>query len=65
MCVIGIIKHYDEANALNFDTVNLDDLKKFNKEAKLIKKWARKYDLLLVSDSLSKDVTKIIGRYVT
>lgn len=65
MCVIGIIKHYDEANALNFDAVNLDDLKKFNKEAKLIKKWARKYDLLLVSDSLSKDVTKIIGRYVT
>ena len=62
VCVIGIIKHYDEAKALNIDAVNLDDLKKFNKEGKLIKKWARKYDLLLVSDTLSRQVTKLIGR---
>ena len=40
-------------------------MKKFNREAKLIKKWARKFDVLLVSESISRNVTKLIGRYVT
>lgn len=65
VCMIGTMNHIEEAQKLNVDCANLDDLKKFNNEAKLIKKWARKYDVLLVSDSLSRNVTKLIGRYVT
>lgn len=65
MCLIGTINHIDEAKKLNIEALNIDDLKKFNNEPKLIKKWARKYDILLVSDSLSRNVTKLIGRYVT
>ena len=28
-------------------------------------KWARKYDILLVSESLSKKITRLVGRYVS
>ena len=65
VCVIGTIKHLEEAKALGIEGINKDDLKKFNNEAKLIKKWARKFDVLLVSESVNKDVTKSIGRYIT
>lgn len=65
ICLIGTINHIEQAKEIQLDAVNLDDLKKFNREAKLIKKWARKYDILMVSESLSRNVTKLIGRYVT
>ena len=65
VCLIGTIVHIDQAKGSKIDTVSLDDLKKFNGEGKLIKKWARKYDVLLVSESLSRNVTKLVGRYVT
>lgn len=65
ICLIGTINHIEQAKEINLDAVNLDDLKKFNREAKLIKKWARRYDILMVSESLSRNVTKLIGRYVT
>ena len=65
VCVIGTMKHIEEAKALGLEAITKDDLKKFNNEAKLIKKWARKFDTILVSESINKDVTKLIGRYVT
>ena len=57
--------HNDQAKALGLAHVSVDDIKKFNKDAKLIKKWARGYDILIVTDTLSRTVTKMIGRYVT
>ena len=65
ICVIGTIGHMEQAKELGIDALNLEDLKKFNNEAKLIKKWARKYDILLVSESINKNVTKSVGRYIT
>ena len=65
VCVIGVIAHIEQAKALNIEALSIDDIKKFNKESKLIKKWARKFDVLLVSESLSRNVTKLIGRHVT
>ena len=64
-CVIGTIGHVEEAKELQHEGVLVDDLKKFNNEPKLIKKWARKFDAILVTDSKNKDVTKLIGRYIT
>ena len=64
-CVIGTIGHVEEAKELKHEGVLVDDLKKFNNEPKLIKKWARKFDAILVTDSKNKDVTKLIGRYIT
>ena len=65
ICLIGTIKHLDKSKDLDIEKTNIDDLKKFNREAKLIKKWARRFDVILVSESISRDVTKLIGRYVT
>ena len=65
VCVIGTIGHVEEAKELGFEGTLVDDLKKFNNEPKLIKKWARKFDSILVTDSKNKDVTKLIGRYIT
>ncbi len=65
VCLIGTIKHIEQSKDLNIETANIDDLNKFNKEGKLIKKWGRKFDVILVSESLSRNVSKLIGRYVT
>ena len=65
VCLIGTMKDIDASKNCALDTVSLDDLKKFNGEAKVIKKWARRYDVILVSESLSRNVTKLVGRYVS
>lgn len=65
ICLIGTMHHIEQTKDMQIETVNIDDLKKFNNEGKLIKKWARKFDVLLVSESLSRNVTKLIGRHVT
>lgn len=36
-------------------------MKKFNKEKKLIKKWAKPYDVLLASESLMKQIPRLLG----
>lgn len=64
ICVIADEKHKDEAkkaNIANFDVTDLDTLKKFNKDKKLIKNWAKKYYLLLASDTVLKKVPVVVG----
>lgn len=58
ICFIADEKHADEAKAakVDVDIVSLDFLKKFNKDKKLIKKWAKKYSVLLATDSLVKKI---------
>ena len=65
VCLIGTINHVEEAKENGYEGVLVDDLKKFNNEPKLIKKWARRFDCILVSESKNKDVTKMVGRYIT
>jgi len=43
----------------------LDALKKFNKDKKLIKKWAKKYQILLATDTLSRKIPKVLGPTLT
>merc|ERR1719240_2310890 len=69
ICMIVDQKHLDEATALgigkdgnrhkNVEVTTLDNLKKFNKDKKLIKKWAKKYYLLLATDALVKKITNL------
>jgi len=63
ICFIADEKHADEckANDVDVDVVNVDFLKKFNKDKKQIKKWAKKYSLLLATDSLVKKIPVILG----
>jgi large subunit ribosomal protein L10Ae len=64
ICFIADEKHSDEAKAaglVDVDVVNMDFLKKFNKDKKLIKKWAKKYSVLLATDSLVKKIPLTLG----
>ena len=63
ICLIADAKHEDEVkkNNIECDVTTLDALKKFNKDKKLVKKWAKKYALLLASDSVLKKVPVVVG----
>jgi large subunit ribosomal protein L10Ae len=63
ICVIADQKHSDEiAKAeVKVDVTSLDALKKFNKDKKQIKKWAKKYSLLLATDTLIKKIPVVLG----
>ena len=65
VCVLGTQKHCDIADQLGIDRMTVDDLKKFNKNKKLIKKFAKKYDNFLASGALIKQIPRILGPGLT
>lgn len=65
VCVLGNQKHCEKADQLGVDKMNIDDLKKFNKNKKLIKKFAKKYDNFLASATLIKQIPRILGPGLT
>ena len=65
VCVLGNQKHCEKADQIGIDKMTVDDLKKFNKNKKLIKKFAKKYDNFLASASLIKQIPRILGPGLT
>lgn len=61
ICVLGDQLHCDEAAANNIPHKSAEDLKKLNKNKKLIKKLAKKYDAFLASESLIKQIPRLLG----
>ena len=63
ICLIGDAKHCDIVKAQNIqvDVMDFDGLKTFNKDKKLVKKWAKQYTLLLASDTLVKKIPTVLG----
>lgn len=61
MCVLGDHKHCEEAAALGVDAMAVDDLKKLNKNKKLVKKLAKKYSAFLASDTVIKQIPRLLG----
>jgi large subunit ribosomal protein L10Ae len=61
LCLLGSAKHCEEAQALGIDHLSEDDLKKFNRNAKLVKKLAKKYDAFLASSTLIKKIPRLLG----
>jgi len=61
VCVLGDQQHCDEAAANNIPCKSVEDLKKLNKNKKLIKKLAKKYDAFLASESLIKQIPRLLG----
>lgn len=59
--VLGDQHDIDRSKHQGIDAMSSDDLKKLNKNKKLIKKLARKYDAFLASDSLIKQVPRLLG----
>jgi len=59
--IIGDQQHVDECAALNFECIDVEGLKKFKKDKKLVKKWAKQYDAMLASDSLIRQIPRLLG----
>jgi len=60
-CVLADQVHIDAAAKLNIDPKDVEALKKFNKNKKLIKKMADKYDSFLASESLIRQIPRLLG----
>ncbi len=61
VCVFGDQQHCDEAKAKGIPFKSADDLKKLNKEKKKVKKLAKSYDAFLASESLIKQIPRLLG----
>jgi len=61
VCVLGDAFHCEKAASLGIDHKNADGLKNFNKNKKLIKKFAKKYQAFLASESLIKQIPRLLG----
>merc|ERR1711926_45255 len=61
VCVLGDQAHCDEAKDKGMPFMSVDDLKKLNKNKKLVKKLAKKYDAFLASESLIKQIPRLLG----
>ena len=48
MCVLGDAKHCEHAQQIGVENMDVEALKKLNKNKKLIKKLAKKYNVFLV-----------------
>ena len=59
--VLGDQHDIDRAKHAGVDAMSADDLKKLNKNKKLIKKLARKYDAFIASDTLIKQIPRLLG----
>jgi len=60
-CVFGNEQHNDEAKELGLDYKSLDDLKKINKDKKIVKKIGKSYDQLLASSNIIRQVPRLLG----
>lgn len=61
ICILGDQQHCDEAKANGVPCMDAEDLKKLNKNKKLVKKLAKQYDAFLASESLIKQIPRLLG----
>lgn len=61
VCIIADAAHIDKAKSIGLEYMSVDDLKKMNKNKKLIKKLAKKYDAFLASEALIKQIPRLLG----
>merc|ERR1740125_59721 len=65
VCILGTQSHCEKADQIGVDRMTVEDLKKFNKNKKVIKKFAKKYDAFLASAPLIKQIPRILGPGLT
>merc|ERR1711998_148285 len=61
VCVLGDAYHCEKAAALGLEFKNAEGLKNFNKNKKMIKKFAKKYHSFVASESLIKQIPRLLG----
>jgi large subunit ribosomal protein L10Ae len=61
ICILADAADVDRAKLIELEFMTVDDLKKLNKNKKLVKKLAKKYDAFLASDALIKQIPRLLG----
>ncbi|KAJ2007182.1 60S ribosomal protein L10A, partial [Coemansia thaxteri] len=61
VCVLGDAHDCDKAKEIDMPSRSADDLKKLNKNKKLIKKLASSYDAFLASETMIKQIPRLLG----
>merc|ERR1711892_761502 len=61
VCLLGDQQHCDEAKSKGIACMSAEDLKKLNKDKKKVKKLAKSYDAFIASDTLIKQIPRLLG----
>eukprot|EP00386_Alphamonas_edax_P000567 GDKI01001773.1.p1 GENE.GDKI01001773.1~~GDKI01001773.1.p1 ORF type:complete len:229 (-),score=106.12 GDKI01001773.1:256-942(-) len=61
VCILGDAHHCEQAQKAGLDFMDVDALKKLNKNKKLVKKLADKYDAFLASQPLIPQIPRLLG----
>jgi large subunit ribosomal protein L10Ae len=64
VCIICDQFHLDVAAKDKLLTQTMDDLKKLNKNKKLVKKMCNQYDAFLASDTIIKTIPRVVGPHM-
>ncbi|MCO5554994.1 hypothetical protein L7F22_008533 [Adiantum nelumboides] len=58
VCMLGDAQHVEETQKIGLDCMDVDVVKKMNKNKKLVKKMAKKYHVFLVSEAIIKQIPR-------
>ncbi|KAL9247312.1 hypothetical protein vseg_020756 [Gypsophila vaccaria] len=61
VCMLGDAQHVEEAERIGLEYMDVEALKKLNKNKKLVKKLAKKYHAFLASESVIKQIPRLLG----
>ena len=64
-CMLGNAAHCEQADRIGIDQMSVEDLKKLNKNKKLVKKLAKRYDFFMASDNMIKQIPRLLGPGLT
>ncbi|CAI8592874.1 unnamed protein product [Vicia faba] len=61
ICMLGDAQHVEEAEKIGLDSMDVEALKKLNKNKKLVKKLAKKHHAFLASEAVIKQIPRLLG----
>ncbi|TXG58270.1 hypothetical protein EZV62_016099 [Acer yangbiense] len=61
VCMLGDAQHVEQAGKIGMDYMDVEALKKLNKNKKLVKKLAKKYHAFLASEAVIKQIPRLLG----
>lgn len=61
VCMLGDAQHVEEAEKMGMDFMDVESLKKLNKNKKLVKKLAKSHHAFLASEAVIKQIPRLLG----
>ncbi|KAL2923654.1 60S ribosomal protein L10a [Bienertia sinuspersici] len=61
VCMLGDAQHVEEAERIGLEWMDVEALKKLNKNKKLVKKLAKKHHAFLASEAVIKQIPRLLG----